>query len=242
MANILIVDDSLIMRRNLSLILRESGHTIVGEAGNGQQAYLLYRRFKPDLVTMDITMPNVDGIDALKHIIEEDPSAKIVMISALDQKEKVYTALRNGAKHYILKPLTAEKITSVIDEVLSKEPARVDQIDKETPMEQAFSIKNEPDLFKITINRDLKYEDIIVMMQAIQGFLYLDDFEILFDFNKFRILDEEGLSKFDAIIHKIRSASGDFIIKGKHPEFIKKLTTKDEALVQSFDAGEFVLE
>ncbi|MBN2795375.1 MAG: response regulator [Clostridia bacterium] len=242
MANILIVDDSLIMRRNLSMILKEAGHTIVGEAGNGQQAILLYRRYKPDLVTMDITMPNIDGIDALKHIMTEDPSAKVIMISALDQKAKVYTALRSGAKHYILKPLTAEKINSVIDEVLSKEPAPVDVIQKEDKIEQAFFIKNEPDLFKIIINRDLAYEDVLVLMHAIQGFLYLESFAILFDFQKFMILDEEGLSKFDGIINKIRSASGDFMIRGKNPEFIKKMTQKDEALVQSFELGEFVLE
>lgn len=242
MANILIVDDSLIMRRNLSSILKEAGHTIVGEASNGQQAYLLYRRFRPDIVTMDITMPNVDGIDALKHIVTEDPSAKVVMISALDQKSKVYTALRNGAKHYIIKPLTAEKIISVIDSVLEQESDELARIETETSVEEPFKIDSQPEGYVVKIKRNLSYQDTIVMMGAINGFLYLSNVHIIFDFDRFEVSGEEGLTKFDAILNKIRSADGTFIIRAKKPEFTNRLTHKDNALGKVFDAGEFVLE
>lgn len=242
MARILIVDDSLIMRRNLTMILKEAGHTIVGEASNGQQAYLQYRRQKPDIVTMDITMPNVDGIDALKHIMEEDPSARVIMISALDQKAKVYTALRNGAKHYIIKPLTAEKITSVIDSVLAQQTDEKAVIQKEEKAVQAFDIKNEEGTFTVRVNRDLDYQDVLVLMSAIQGFLYLDNVSLIFEFDRYGVGDEEALSKFDAILNKIRSVEGEFKIKAKNPEFMNRLTVKDTSLEKSFDAGEFVLE
>lgn len=119
MAKILVVDDSSIMRRNLSTILTEAGHTIVGEAANGESAYKEYERLQPDLVTMDITMPILDGIGSVKKIIKYHPSANIIMISALDQKQMVLSAVQNGAKHYIIKPFTAEKVAAVINEVLS---------------------------------------------------------------------------------------------------------------------------
>jgi two-component system chemotaxis response regulator CheY len=118
MANILIVDDSSIMRRNLRTILAQGKHTVVGEATNGQEAVVEYEKSKPDLVTMDITMPVMDGIEAVKKIIEKFPEARIVMVSALDQKKMVFEALQNGARHYIVKPITAQKVLNVIDEVL----------------------------------------------------------------------------------------------------------------------------
>lgn len=119
MAKILIVDDSSIMRRNLSTILTEAGHTIAGEAANGESAYKEYERLQPDLVTMDITMPILDGIGAVKKILKYYPNANIIMISALDQKQMVLAAVQNGAKHYIIKPFSAEKVAAVVNEVLS---------------------------------------------------------------------------------------------------------------------------
>jgi len=242
MARILIVDDSIIMRRNLTSILKEVGHTIVGEAANGTQAYLQYRIHKPDIVTMDITMPNMDGLDALKQILEDDPAAKVIMISALDQKSKVYTALRNGAMHYIIKPLTADKITSVIDSVLIKETKQEQTIQTQEPQEAAFDISNEEGEFIISINRDLYVQDVIVMMGAIHGFLYLDDPYICFKFDKYNALDEESLTKFDAIINKIRSSNGRFEIRAKNPSFITRLTDKDNQLRKSFEINEFILK
>ena len=118
MARILVVDDSSIMRRNLSTILSSAGHLVVGEAFNGELAFHEYVRLKPDLVTMDITMPVMDGIGAVKKIIDSYPDAKIIMISALDQKYMVLNAIQCGAKHYIIKPFTSEKVTAVIDEVV----------------------------------------------------------------------------------------------------------------------------
>lgn len=121
MARVLVVDDSSIMRRNLSAILSKAGHTIVAEAANGELGVKEYEKHKPDLVTMDITMPVLDGIGAVKRIIGFDPDARIVMISALDQKFMVLTAIQNGARHYIIKPFSSEKVIEVVNEVLNSQ-------------------------------------------------------------------------------------------------------------------------
>lgn len=121
MAQILIVDDSPIMRRNLRKIITDAGHTVIAEAQNGQEAYDQYVKFMPDLTTMDITMPVINGIDALKNILNDYPGARIIMISGLEQKQMVYQAIESGAKHYIIKPVTIDKVVSVINEALDPE-------------------------------------------------------------------------------------------------------------------------
>jgi uncharacterized protein (DUF2225 family)/CheY-like chemotaxis protein len=122
MARILVVDDSAVMRKNISSILTQMGHTVVAEAANGAQAHLMYRNFSPDLVTMDITMPGVNGIEAVRLIMQEYPFAKIIMVSALNQKNMVFEALELGAKHYLIKPVTLESMKPVIQKVLGVKP------------------------------------------------------------------------------------------------------------------------
>lgn len=119
MARILIVDDSLMSRTNLKEILQTKNHEIVMEASNGEEACRIYSELEPDLVTMDITMPVMNGIEALKKIMEKHPDARVIMITALGQASKVLEALNNGARHYITKPYEAKKVLSVIDEVLN---------------------------------------------------------------------------------------------------------------------------
>lgn len=118
MARVLIVDDSMIMRKNIEKIILSLGHEVVGHAENGQEAIDLYKKFYPNLVTMDISMPLMNGINAVSSILEIDPNAKIIMISAHNQKQMVFEALKNGAKHYILKPIERENVASVIESVL----------------------------------------------------------------------------------------------------------------------------
>lgn len=117
MANILIVDDSKTSRRLLKGILEEAGHVIVGEAVNGEDGFLKYKELQPDLVTMDITMPKMDGIEALELIINENPSAVVVMITAAGQKNKMVEAIKAGAKEFITKPFDDEVIVRIINEV-----------------------------------------------------------------------------------------------------------------------------
>lgn len=118
MANVLIADDSIMMRKSIRLMLEKAGHKILAEAVNGKQAYLSYIIFKPDIVTLDISMPEEDGITAVKKIMKHCPNAKIIMISAIQQKNMVYDAIKNGATSYILKPVTEEKLISTINKII----------------------------------------------------------------------------------------------------------------------------
>lgn len=123
MARILVVDDSLMMRKTLRSILEKAGHTVVAESADGEKAVADYEVFQPDLVTLDITMPGMSGIDVTKQIIRRHPEANIVMVSALGQKRMVFEAIESGAKNFIVKPITAETLLSVIELVLGKTTA-----------------------------------------------------------------------------------------------------------------------
>lgn len=114
MPNVLVVDDALFMRAMLKKLLTEAGFDIAGEAENGRVAVDLYQELKPDLVMMDITMPEMDGLTALKEIVKLDPAAKVVMCTALGQERSVMEAMNAGAKDYIVKPFNAEKVVEVL--------------------------------------------------------------------------------------------------------------------------------
>ncbi|MHC1759392.1 MAG: response regulator [Negativicutes bacterium] len=120
MARIMIVDDTLMMRMTLRRTLERAGHEIVAEAINGEQAILNYAEFKPDLVTMDITMPGISGVEAIKRIVQYDQAANIIVVSALGQKHIVFEALQAGAKNYALKPIAEDKLLSVVNLVLEQ--------------------------------------------------------------------------------------------------------------------------
>lgn len=118
MANILIVDDSRTSRKILKGILEGEGYEVVGEATNGQEGYDRYIELKPDVVTMDITMPVLDGIEALKKIKGEYPDAKVVMVTAAGQKTKMVEAVQNGASEFVSKPFEPEQLKKIIDKVI----------------------------------------------------------------------------------------------------------------------------
>lgn len=118
MARIMVVDDTLFMRTFIKSILKQAGHNVVAEARDGEEALKKYMLYKPDLVTMDITMHGMNGLEAVKSILDQDKKAKIIMISAMSQKSMVIRAVKNGAKHFIIKPVTVEKIIKVVNEVL----------------------------------------------------------------------------------------------------------------------------
>ncbi|MBP1927904.1 two-component system chemotaxis response regulator CheY [Methanolinea mesophila] len=118
MGRILIVDDTLFMRTLLKNILFSGGHDIVGEAADGDEAVAKYRDLKPDLVTMDVVMPKVNGIEALKQIRAMDPGARVVMCTAVGQEQMVKLAIKTGARGYIVKPFQAPKVLEEIKNVL----------------------------------------------------------------------------------------------------------------------------
>jgi two-component system, chemotaxis family, chemotaxis protein CheY len=114
MARVLIVDDAAFMRMMIKDILEKNGFQVVGEASNGIKAVELYKKERPDVVTMDITMPDMDGIEAVKEIKAFDPGAKVIMCSAMGQQTMVMDAIRAGAKDFIVKPFQADRVLEAI--------------------------------------------------------------------------------------------------------------------------------
>lgn len=114
MANILLVDDSRTSRKILKGILESDGHVVVGEARNGQEGIELYKGLKPDVVTMDVTMPVMDGIEALKGIKKDFPEAVVVMVTAAGQKSKMVEAVQAGANDFVAKPFDEVALKTVI--------------------------------------------------------------------------------------------------------------------------------
>lgn len=228
MARILIVDDSFVMRKNLKTILIEAGHTIAGEASNGKQAIIAYREINPDLVTMDITMPIMDGIEACKEIATGNPEAKIIMISALDQKRKVFEALNNGAKHYIFKPITKEKVLKIVDEVLitegvSQEKKSEEDFEKSNEVNSPlipFTIENNKGNFVININENINVKNFGALKLAINGFLFIKPLKIIFNFNELKVLDISVLNELNSVIESIKGVGGEFEAVANNDDFI----------------------
>ena len=119
MARVLVVDDAAFMRKMVTDALSGGGHEVVGEAGNGIEAVERYQQLRPDVTTLDITMPEKDGLAALQEIIAADPGAKVVMCSALAQESKVLESIKLGAKDFVVKPFQADRVLSAIEKALA---------------------------------------------------------------------------------------------------------------------------
>lgn len=111
---VLVVDDAPIMRLMLRDILEYNKYEVIGEAANGNEAVQMYKELRPDLVTLDIIMPEKEGIEVLAEILEFDADAKVVMVTAIDQRESLIKAIRIGATDYIVKPFEAERVLSAV--------------------------------------------------------------------------------------------------------------------------------
>jgi len=117
---VLVVDDAVFMRTVLKKMLMEDGYEVCGEAGNGLEAIKLAKELTPDVVTLDITMPEMDGVTALPKIMEASPNSKVIMCSAMGQQPMVVEAIKNGAKDFIVKPFQKARVVQAIENVMSK--------------------------------------------------------------------------------------------------------------------------
>ena len=118
-STVLVCDDAVFMRTMVSDILSQAGFTVVGEAENGKQAVEKYKQLKPDLVTMDIIMPEMGGIEAVKQITQTDPAARILMCSAMGQQALVQEALQAGARDFVVKPFQPSRVLEAVQRVLA---------------------------------------------------------------------------------------------------------------------------
>ncbi len=131
---VLVVDDALIMRMRIKEIARDSGWEIAGEAANGEEGLAQYRELRPDLMTLDIVMPKMDGVAVLRQIRQEDPQAKIVMVSAVDQKGKLTECIRLGAVDFIVKPFDKARLKSFFAKYgRDASPSATDERNSESP-------------------------------------------------------------------------------------------------------------
>ena len=243
MARILVVDDSIVMRKNIMSILTQAGHTIVGEAMNGGQAHLVYKTYLPDLVTMDITMPGMNGIDAVKLIIKDYPDAKIIMVSALAQRNMVFEALESGAKHYLIKPITPDSVITVVHKVLGIEPTNLNTSEaqgksqvvtteetsnekKESVIQQPFTIESINNMFHIKITKYLTEESSKSLQQAIQGLLFVKPLKVVIDFGNLEVLPHPLLEKIGEIVKAIRGVNGILKIVAQNKDFVQLIRNK----------------
>ena len=118
MARVLVVDDAAFMRKMVSDALTKGGHEVVGEAGDGVEAVARYQQLRPEVTTLDITMPEKDGLAALKEIIAFDPAARVIMCSALGQESKVLESIKAGARDFVVKPFQADRVLEAIGKAL----------------------------------------------------------------------------------------------------------------------------
>jgi two-component system chemotaxis response regulator CheY len=119
LAKILIADDAQFMRMLIGRILRENGHNIVGEARNGEEVVELYAKLRPDLVTMDVVMPKMNGLEAIRKIISFDANARIVVVTALGQEAIAFEAVKAGAKNFVVKPFKQEEVLNAVQKSLT---------------------------------------------------------------------------------------------------------------------------
>ena len=117
MKRLLVVDDALFMRKLICGVAAEAGWEVVGEAGNGAEGVLLYQQHRPDLVTMDLVMPIMGGLEALRQIRALDPEAKVVVVTALDQKQALMDSIRDGAIDFIVKPFERQRVLALLSKV-----------------------------------------------------------------------------------------------------------------------------
>lgn len=218
MAHVLVVDDALMMRKTIETFLVKAGHK-VEEAVNGKQAVDIYKRQRPDLVTMDITMPEMDGIEALGQIITFDPQARVIMVSALGQKHKVFDALQKGAKGYILKPFTEEKLLSIINELWGATAYQQKEISADLtgmnsfetrPLtaKMAFSLGNREGRVSIAVVREFSAADYNDMAQAIKNVRQGRPTVITIDFTSAKVLNNKTAAAYKMIIEE-SIAAGD---------------------------------
>ena len=116
----LVVDDTIFMRTVLKKMLTEAGFNVIGEAGNGIQAIEMAQQLKPDIITLDITMPEMDGIEAIEKILEVSPDTRIIMCSAMGQHSKVVEAIKRGARDFVVKPFEKTRVLQAIYNVMNR--------------------------------------------------------------------------------------------------------------------------
>lgn len=232
MAKILIVDDSKLIRSNLKLILERAGHEVIAEAENGLQAIKEYEKKQADLITMDISMPLMDGVTAIKKILSQYPQALIIMISALNQKNMVIAAIKSGARNYIIKPFSPDKVIAVVNSVLGSAgkavaaPLESDSIFGEKPSLYPFHVEAYENDVRVTISRSFASGHVSLLQDAMQSFIKQKHLQVTFDFASFQVYQYSLLDQLIELMKIIIANEGKLRVLAEDKEiphyFMKK--------------------
>ena len=225
MARVLIADDSAVARKILREIVISLGHVVVGEVPNGSQAFLEYAKLKPDVVTMDLTMHGLGGAQATSKIIATYPDARIIVISAMEERRVVIDALERGARHFIIKPISQQKVASVLNNVLQQEGDLKKHLELVRKMKGAedssstggsseseylspYSINAQNGkLVHVVINKTITLISYQSLALELEEYL-IGTPRVLFDFGTMLKLDQALLVKLNELILAIENKSG----------------------------------
>jgi len=227
-AKILIVEDTIFIRSKIKDAVFEGGHVVVGEAENGVQAVNLYPILHPDIVTLDITMPIMSGIEALKQIIKINPEAKVIMLSAMGQQMIVIDCIKLGAKHFIVKPFSTNSLLRVIDEVLENVPQKPKAI---VPVEinplisefKAIDVHNITGTFVIEFPNPFNRKSIEDLLLFVEEVLNVNPLNIVIDFKNIEFITYQDIKVIDNIISTVRNTGGKVVIYSQNTKFIAYL-------------------
>lgn len=217
MLKILIVDDSNFMRKNLTQLFTQLGHEVAGEAGNGLEAYDLYGLLKPDLVTMDVTMPKMEGVEAVKKIIGTYPNAKIIMISSQSQKDTVYDAINAGALTFLAKPVKAESAIKALKRFFPEE-VPVDEKKAIEFKDISFKIDLKDDALSVTISNDSEGHPITSLHKAVSGISFISPLNVVFNYEKVEKMPKGIMEMVVTNFKRIKEAGGSANIVSNTPQ------------------------
>jgi DNA-binding NarL/FixJ family response regulator len=244
MARVLIADDSAVTRKSLCEIVTSLNHTVVGDVSNGSQAFVAYTKLKPDVVTMDLTMQGLGGAEATSKIISAYPEARIIVISAMEERRAVIDALERGARHFIIKPINRDKVAAVLNNVLKQDfdlKKHIENVRKLKKAEDQISTVNGPkqllppfyisaqgdNLVHIFINPNITLTSCRSLALELEEYL-TDKIRVLFDFGTMVTLDQAILIKLNELVEIIQDCSG-----------IVKAVSGNKHFVEAIDKVEF---
>ncbi|MDT8899730.1 response regulator [Anaeroselena agilis] len=244
-ARVLIVDDSAVARKALREIMTSLGHTVISEAENGAQAFIEYTRHRPDIVTMDLTMQGMCGAEATSKIVATFPDARIIVISAMEERQIVLDALERGARHFIIKPITLDKVSAILNNVLQQ------KFDQQTHRELVRRLKGCTDSFSplgasspeylppyqicaenklilVKVNHNLTMTSCQSLLIELEEYLTGEP-RVLFDFGNIQGLAEAVLAELDKLIKRIESNSGTVKAISRQQSLVDAVISREAA-------------
>lgn len=213
MARILIADDSSLMRKALKNILESIGHTIIGESDNGEDAYNKYLKLRPDLLTLDIEMPGMNGIETAKKIIKDFSDAKIIIITSSDKKENVMKAAKEGVVHYVLKPISPDRVIKKVNSLIGLNQTLSEKNKENDNLEILKIIKNK-EVYNYDILNIEDENDLNIIISSLNNLKYFEkkDKKILICIKNEEI-KEEYIEKINLIIEELKKIDINLFFK-----------------------------